>query len=488
MDIIKKYKDLSKGLKASFWFAFCSVLQKGIAFVVTPIYTRILTKEEFGLFSTYNSWLSIIAIFATLYLSAGVMNNILNKKEDFNSTDSQVLSNLQFLEIILVTVVSGCILIFNFYLPNVLHIPQTALLLICVTIFFQSAVSLWTTKEKFNYNYIPVVAVTLIVSILTPVFNILLLKYYAATNISLLLGTAISCGLIYTALMAFNLFKGRQFFNLKLWKFAILFNLPLIPHYLSLIILGTSDKIMIERLQGSEYAALYSIPYSIASLVSILSSAINSSLVPFTYKKLKSGNYSGIDRYTNLVLVLFTVVSFFIMMFGPEVIYIMGGKDYMEAKYVIPPVAASTFFMFLYPIFGNVEFYYEKRFLTMYSSVIAALINIGLNFIFIPIYGYIAAAFTTILCYILLAVFHYVAYKIILRKNNISYFYNNKVIIVLSLINIGMIAIAYLLYLNNVVRYICLGISFLITIVFSKKIIKIFLNLIKPEKNNENDL
>ena len=66
---IRKYNDMSAPVKMAFWFLICSFFQKGIGLITTPIFTRIMTESEFGRYSVYNSWYSIISVFVTLSIS-----------------------------------------------------------------------------------------------------------------------------------------------------------------------------------------------------------------------------------------------------------------------------------------------------------------------------------------------------------------------------------------------------------------------------------
>ena len=73
--IITKYKNLPEAVKASLWFTICSILQKGISFITVPIFTRMLSTEEYGVISLFGAWQNIITIFATLNLSYQIFNN-----------------------------------------------------------------------------------------------------------------------------------------------------------------------------------------------------------------------------------------------------------------------------------------------------------------------------------------------------------------------------------------------------------------------------
>ena len=76
---MQKYKKVSAPVKASIWFTVCNAIQKGISLLSTPIFTRLLTPEQYGTYTVYQSWYQIISIFATLNLFYGVFNNGMTK-------------------------------------------------------------------------------------------------------------------------------------------------------------------------------------------------------------------------------------------------------------------------------------------------------------------------------------------------------------------------------------------------------------------------
>ena len=82
--VLKKYGSLSIEAKASLWYLFCNLAQKGISFIVIPLYTRLLTTSEYGTYTVFQSWRDLILIFATLNLSAGVFTRGLVKNDGSN--------------------------------------------------------------------------------------------------------------------------------------------------------------------------------------------------------------------------------------------------------------------------------------------------------------------------------------------------------------------------------------------------------------------
>lgn len=72
--IKNKYIGMSVPVKAAFWFTVCNFLQRGISMITTPIFTRMLSTDEYGLYSTYLSWETVLAMVVTLSLYKAMMN------------------------------------------------------------------------------------------------------------------------------------------------------------------------------------------------------------------------------------------------------------------------------------------------------------------------------------------------------------------------------------------------------------------------------
>ena len=81
--LLNRYRAIPIAAKASIWFIVCSVLQKCISMITLPVFTRLMSTEQYGQFNVYNSWLQIFTIFVTLRLNYAVFNKGMSKfKED----------------------------------------------------------------------------------------------------------------------------------------------------------------------------------------------------------------------------------------------------------------------------------------------------------------------------------------------------------------------------------------------------------------------
>jgi O-antigen/teichoic acid export membrane protein len=142
------------------------------------------------------------------------------------------------------------------------------------------------------------------------------------------------------------------------------------------------------------------------------------------------------------------------MVFAPDIVALLATQEYAQAVWIIPPVAASVFFVFVYMQFANVEMYYgENRGIT-WISLTAAAANIVLNAVLIPIFGYLAAGWTTLASYMLLALLHYVLMKKACRKHqNSGAIFPEKLLLLLSVGIVSLAGLILVLYGLGYVRY-----------------------------------
>jgi O-antigen/teichoic acid export membrane protein len=383
-------------------------------------------------------------------------------------------STMQGLSSIITFILFLIYIIFMKQLNILFNLPTVLILLLFTQCLFNPAFNFWVARQRFEYKYKALIVITLCISILTPIFGIIFIKLRQYKGEAIVIGTVFAQLLFFIFFYIYNFIKGKQFFNGTYWNFALQFNIPLIPHYLAGIILGQADRIMIDRIVGRREAGIYSLVYSLSQAMHIATNGVNASLVPWTYQKIKAQQYINIRKTTNILVVFLACTILAFIAIAPEIVHIIATPDYYDAIWIIPPVVTSVYFTFLYTLFANVEFYFEKTSFIMIASVIAAGINIVLNFIFIPQYGYFAAGYTTLVCYIVFAITHYLFMKKVCREANITKIYDIRFIFIVSL---GLIILSFvfmLLYKALIIRYGIIGIGLCILIVKQKYLKNVF--------------
>lgn len=456
----ERYEALSEPVKASVWYTICNVLNKGIALISTPIFTRVMTEEQYGTFSIFQSWYSIILIFTSLNIFLGGYTKGLilykDKRDEFTSTQLSLTT--------LITCCFGLIYLLNIdFWTKIFDLPPILMGAMFIELTFMPALEFWSAKERFDFKYKKYVIATMIMTVLSlggGVVAVLNTPYKVEARVfSDVAAKAVFSGSIFLLIIL----RGKKIFVKEYWKFALRFNLPLIPHYLSNYVLSQSDRLMIGRMVGAEQAAYYSVAYTISMMMTLVMNAINNALTPYIYKTIDAGNERDIKKVNRPIVLLVAGLSIVTMAFAPEVIWIFAGKKYAEAIYVIPPVAASVFFIFLYSMFSAIEYFYEKTGFVAIGTCVSAILNLILNYIFIQKYGYYAAGYTTVICYICLTLTHFFFYRHVLKEMlpEVKDLYDIRLIIIVSISVILTMLFMVFTYRFVEIRY---GLIFLLVV------------------------
>ncbi len=483
LKIKNKYESLSIQVKAAVWFLICSFLQKGISLITTPIFTRLLSTEEYGKYNVFNSWLGIINIIATMNLSYGVYTQGLIK---FNKERNVFSSSLQGLSTCLILFWTIIYSVFHNFWNTLFSLTTVQMLAMLVMIWTTAAFNFWAGEQRVLYKYRSLVIVTIIVSLAKPIVGILFVVLADDKVTARILGLVVVELIGYTGLYIIQMRKGKVFYSAKYWKYALMYNIPLIPHYLSQTVLSNADRIMIRDMVGESEAGIYSLAYSVSLIMTLFNTALMQTISPWLYQKIKDKRIQDISSMAYVTLIIIAVVNTLLILCAPEVIAIFAPKSYYEAIWVIPPVAMSVYFMYCYDLFAKFAFYYEKTKTIMTASVIGAILNVILNYICIGKYGYVAAGYTTLVCYVIYSVCHYVFMNYVCKKyakTQIPY----KLSILLLITGIFLVSgFALLLTYNHpVIRYNLIGIFFIIALVFRKKIIKSFKTIFNLKKESK---
>lgn len=462
-----KYADMPVALKATFWFLICSFVQRGISVITTPIFTRLMSTAEYGAFNVFTSWQSILTVIVTLNLPWGVYGQGLVK---FEERKKKFAASLQVLLLLLVIAWTIIYLPFREFFNNILSMTTSKMFAMFIMMWTSSVFCFWSASERVDFQYKKLVLLTIIVAIAKPVLGIILVSNFTDKVTVRIWGLAMIEIICYSGLFAKQLREGKGV-DIGFWKYALAFNITLIPHYLSQTILSGADRIMIEKMIGSDEAGIYSLAYSLSLLMLVFNSSMGQTLGPWIFKKIKAKDFDEIPRVVYPAMAAVGILNLMLMLFAPEIVKIFAPTSYYGAIWVVPPVAMSVFFMFTYDMFANFEFYYEKTKYMSIATVLGAGINIILNYFFIRIFGYYAAGYTTLVCYICYAIFHYCVMRFVCLKDEKSKVYRVKTLLAIDGIFMVCGFLILATYRMPVIRYSMMGIAVVGFILARKRII-----------------
>lgn len=453
-------------VKSSIAFAISTFILRGISFLTTPIFTRIMDQTQYGLMATYNSWLSILEVFAVIGLtSAGVFNSGLNEYRD--DRDKYIFSVLTLCNIATILVFGIVFFIKIVFLPDFI-IENNLLLLMFIHFLFYPAQIFWVTRQRYEYKYKLATAVTIGSTLLSQIFAVIAVLNSSSNQGTVKLWSNEIGWIIFAIpLYVYLLHKGWNKENGEKWKKILIFAIPLIPHYLAQHVMSGADRIMISDMVSQADAGIYNVVANISMISVIFWNAINASLIPYTYEKVNNKDYRPLNAVIKLLLVGYGVICVGIVLIAPEVLKILAPEEYFGGIYAVPPIASVAFLTALYNIYANIEFYHKKSTYIATATVVAACINIGLNALLIPRFSYTGAAYTTLASNIILLLMHYRGYK----KTSVGKIYNDISFIKITIVVLCASLMCSFLYFNNMVRYFFICASVIILVIKRREII-----------------
>ena len=476
---LQKWNGISIQVKASVSYTVCNIIQKSLSFITLPLFTRLLTTEQYGQYSVYVSWSAILTIFITLHLSSGSFSKAMVKYED--SRDRYVAS-VQNITVILALVFLAIYFPFRQHWNRLFELPTALVCLMVVEILGQFAISCWFGVKRFEFKYKSVIAMTLGTSVAMPLVALVLVLNSDERGYARIFGYALVSIIVGLALFIIGLTKGKGGLDKKFWKFALGFNIPLIPYYLSQVLFNQSARVMISHMVGMDEAGFFSLAQNLALMLNFVLNAINDSYVPWFYGKIKDGQERENRSAATGIALLMAFLLMGIISLAPEIIMIMAGSAYMDAVWVVPPVTMSVLLLFYSQLFINVEFYYEAKSLLVWGSIGAAVISVVLNALLIPVFGYVVTGYTTLLSYVVFAVANYYTMRFVAKKNNFSMeAFDIKALILLFLCFFALTLIAMALYNLPLIRYAIVAAVLLGVGIMHKRVI-VFVNSVLKRK------
>lgn len=388
--------------KASTYYLVGSLFNKGMAFFTVPIFTRLLSTSDYGIVTTYNSWIAILAMIVGFALHSGIRIAFVDYKDEMKNF---IATTTTF------TLLSGCLLATIILIVSrfVSFNLNTGLILLCLLQSIATAlIEDYSMFLMMQYRYKFRTALMVLPNLIAVVLSVIAIKCIITDN--LYLGRIIPTALIiivFGIIVCVLVYRSsRCFLNKEYLKYALSVSLPLILHGIALNILSQSDRTMITWLADSSQTGIYSLIYNFSMIATVITTSLEGIWVPWFYKQLQCNEQKRINMVAKDYINLMTYCLIGVIMVGPEVVKILASSAYWDGIKIIPPIVLSNFVIFAYTLYVNTEHYYKKTKGITVNTVVAAIVNIVLNFLFIPKFGYVAAAYTTLASYLVSFALH----------------------------------------------------------------------------------
>jgi O-antigen/teichoic acid export membrane protein len=417
---------------------------KGLTFLTLPIFVRLLSPIDYGIYNmfiAYEGFFFVIIEFAlnSSYRSAWYRFGTLKNGKDYYSYISTSMV------VIIVSTILWIIfcLLNKSWLSALLNLNSLELILL---VFYSAAMAIlacFNAHIGLKSQYKTLIKLSCLNAIANIFLSIFLITtfYNSERYLGRMIGTTIPACLmaIYIICIFFKEASPGNFKEFLSW--GLKYSIPIIPYGIGLVTLGQSDRIMIEKLVGTNAVGIYSFAYNIFALINVTAISLDNVWSPWLFKKMNQQNDEIIKKQSSRYIIMMLVLSCIIMLASVELVKLVGTKEYYESIYSVIPIVAGGYFSFLCTLPISVEYYLGKTKFIALGTIISASINVVLNYIFIPIWGYVAAAYTTLIAYFIYFLLHYLLTQVIFKTK----VFNQKVFLFCSIITVSVVAISYLL-------------------------------------------
>ncbi len=452
-----------------------SIISIVLSLISTVILTRIVSVADLGIATSFSSLQEILSIVCLMAIQISINRMLL----DVKNNEYKYLSSIYIFSTLISFIFFAVYLLFAPIFNEILGFSTKLMCLMFSIVILSNGCTIlttyWNFKNKYKLYFVHSIFSLPISQILSLILSYLFIKdKYMGRILGISLFNMI-IGMIYGI---FILLKGKFYLNKKYIMDSLKISVPMVPHLLSQIVLASSDLLMVNRICGSSDAGLYSMAYTISNILLTVLLQIFKPWSTWFYRRLNNNEVDSIKFNSRMLMLLSAYFCVGLFTVAPDMIKIFLPASYISSSYIVAPICIGIFFQIMYTFFYDVEYFHKKNVQIAFFSVIIAIFNIVLNLIFISKYGYQAAAYTTMISYLLLMLLHYLGMKK-LEKRHI---FDIKYLAKLSMCMIIIFSIN--LYFNNyfIVRYLFLILFTIYMIIKNKKIFFYILIFIKNRK------
>ena len=449
---MNKNKELAKNTLIIFIGKFCTQF---VSFLLVPIYTYYLISSDYGYVDLIQTYVSLLAPMIILRFDSAIFRFLIDYRNDKNKTN-EIISSSILLILFQIFIIS----ILFFIINNFLHFDYY--ISIILNIVFVSISSYLLQLIRGIGKNIEYSIASIISGIITIALNIILIICFKYNASSILYTSALAnifCSIYLILKNKLYKYINIKFYNKKTLKEMLKYSLPMIPDGLSWWVVNVSDRTIISFLINTSANGIYAVSSKFSNILSSVFQIFNMSWQESASMHINDSDkdefFSGVMSKTYYI---FYTLCLGIMIFMPFIITYLIGSEYKSAYYYIPILLLGNLFNAIANTLGGIYIAKKETKKVAKTTMLAAFINIIINIAFIRFIGLYAAALSTLLAYIVVALYRwidtkkYINIKINTKKFIISiiiyiigaiiYYFNNKI---LNIINFVVI-ILYLLF------------------------------------------
>jgi O-antigen/teichoic acid export membrane protein len=404
-------QNIRNTLKHSAVYSIGNIANKLVGFILLPLYATHLTIAEYGMWALLEATSQILIMVGGFRLHTAMMRWLADTDDprEQKSINATVLfSTLVIVGLIgllgytLRTFLSRAILDSAQFVPYINYM----FLMIILSIYNQIPMQLL----RFHEKSIQFVFISLLRLLTTLTVTLVTILHFDMTVDGVLIGQI--CGMTVTTLLTlpFVLMRIRLTFHYALLKEMAEYSFPLIFATLSAMLLNLGDRYILKYFADFADVGQYSLAYKIASVINVF--VIQSFQMGYLPIAFKMCNKPESRRFFSKIFLYFEMTLIFMVLglsvFAKDLIDIItDNPNYIKAHLLVPIIAMVFISKGLHYIFSIGLHCAKKNKYNIIAVTVGALVNLGLNIIFIPYWGKTAAAITSVISGFLVAAIYY---------------------------------------------------------------------------------
>lgn len=439
--ILNRLKTTNEFFNATFVYILANGIGQGTTLLANIFFTRYMSQNDYGLYSNYYSYVSILVPFVGMNLYFGLTNAYMDYKEDIKRLRSSVLV-LSVAGLAITTVV-----MFVANMTIGFTIPVVCIILALAHAYGFFLVNFHIQSMNMENRFVAkgiMLAVPNILQALLAGIAVVILNTFVSRAVGATIGI-LSCGIVAAVLI---LKDARPSVNTEYWKYVLRISIPAIIGSVSAMIMQQCDKIMLTSMVGAETTAVYALIYNIGYILYAVQQATSGAWQAWVYNTMESKKYGNIKDVQKWYMFFMLVLATALYMIAPEVVKVLSPERYWHFVYVIPFIVGS-YLMLMYSMNMAVIQYEKRNDVSSIIVTIAAAINIVLNYLIIPRFGGVGAACTSVVCYLFICI----ASGIFLKFKG-DYYFKNKYCFINIVAVVVMGALFYQVMNRTSIRYI----------------------------------
>lgn len=396
---------LKNTVRHTFIYSLSNIAAKAVGVLLIPLYTAKLSLGEFGVWDLLDVTITILAEVFILGQASSII--LLNNSDEYKDRKEASLFTVTTFVLacsaLLVVLAESITSLFPSTFQNTpVHSGYIRLAAYIVLLRVMNNLFLAKVRADEQSSYYTVVSIARI--LLMTGITIYFVAWLGKGIGGILYAAALAEFFIIIVLLTKVIPQMKVQFDKKIFSAALKFGLPLVFSSLGFMLLNLSDRYVIKYLLGAKWLGLYGLGYRAAGVLNMfLILPFNLSLMPIAYKfygqKEDKRYFSKLTTYSTFFFVWGFV---FLSLFSPELIKIFALKNEFESAYLVVPVILLSYVFSGMRLNASLGMLLTKNTKHIaWITIGAAVLNIVLNFIFVPMFGIIAAAVNTLFAFVI---------------------------------------------------------------------------------------